>query len=49
MNFGRVGTKGQTLIKYLDSPERVVREAQKLITEKLRKGYQEQAGSITTG
>jgi predicted DNA-binding WGR domain protein len=49
VNFGRIGTKGQTLIKSLDSPERAAREAEKLIAEKLRKGYQEQAGSITPG
>ncbi|MCE4052889.1 WGR domain-containing protein [Pseudomonas sp. Au-Pse12] len=49
VNFGRIGTKGQTLIKSLDSPERASREAQKLIAEKLRKGYQEQAPSITSG
>jgi len=49
VNFGRIGTKGQTLIKSLDSPERAAREAEKLIAEKLRKGYQEQAGSITQG
>jgi len=49
VNFGRIGTKGQTLIKSLDSPERASREAQKLIAEKLRKGYQEQAPSTTSG
>jgi predicted DNA-binding WGR domain protein len=37
VNFGRIGT------------ERAVREAEKLIAEKLRKGYQEQRGSITPG
>lgn len=41
VHFGRIGTKGQTLIKSLDSPERALREAEKLIAEKLRKGYQE--------
>ena len=49
VHFGPIGTKGQTLIKSLDSPERALREAEKLITEKLREGYQEQAGSITSG
>lgn len=44
VHFGRIGTKGQTLIKSLDSPERASREAEKLVAEKLRKGYQEQAG-----
>lgn len=42
VNFGRVGSQGQTLIKTLDSPERALREVEKLIAEKLRKGYQEQ-------
>ncbi|WP_242167706.1 MULTISPECIES: WGR domain-containing protein [unclassified Pseudomonas] len=49
VNFGRIGTKGQTLIKSLESPERALREAEKLIAEKLRKGYQEQVGLITPG
>ncbi|MBY8939143.1 WGR domain-containing protein [Pseudomonas tolaasii] len=44
VNFGRIGTKGQTLIKALESPERAAREAEKLIAEKVRKGYQEQTG-----
>jgi len=49
VHFGRIGTKGQTLIKSLDSPERALREAEKLIAEKLRKGYQEQAALISPG
>lgn len=39
--FGRTGTKGSTVVKSFDSPERAKREAAKLIAEKLRKGYQE--------
>jgi predicted DNA-binding WGR domain protein len=39
--FGRVGTRGQTLIKSFDTPERAEREIVKLVEEKLRKGYVE--------
>lgn len=39
--FGRKGTKGSTVVKAFDSPERAKREAAKLIAEKLRKGYVE--------
>lgn len=39
--FGRVGTRGQTLIKQFDTPERAEREVIKLVEEKLRKGYVE--------
>ncbi|WP_455924657.1 AAA domain-containing protein [Pseudomonas putida] len=42
VSFGRIGSKGQTLTKTLDTPERVIQEVEKLIAEKLRKGYQEQ-------
>ncbi|MGJ7902526.1 AAA domain-containing protein [Lysobacter sp. 1R34A] len=41
--FGRVGTRGQTLIKQFDTPERAEREVIKLVEEKLRKGYTEAA------
>ncbi|MGO1000492.1 DUF4011 domain-containing protein [Lysobacter sp. CA196] len=41
--FGRVGTRGQTLIKQFDTPERAEREVIKLVEEKLRKGYIEAA------
>lgn len=39
--FGRIGTKGSTVIKSFDTPERAKREAAKLIAEKIRKGYLE--------
>ncbi|KPY28554.1 Uncharacterized protein ALO54_02428 [Pseudomonas syringae pv. philadelphi] len=42
VNFGRIGTQGQTMTKTMDSPEQAAREVEKLIAEKLRKGYQEQ-------
>jgi predicted DNA-binding WGR domain protein len=41
VNYGRIGTKGQTQIKQYESEERAERELQKLVGEKLRKGYAE--------
>jgi predicted DNA-binding WGR domain protein/very-short-patch-repair endonuclease len=41
VSFGRMGSKGQTLIKNFDTPEKAQREASKLIEEKVRKGYVE--------
>jgi predicted DNA-binding WGR domain protein len=41
VNFGRIGTKGQTKIKELVSPEEAIKEAEKLISQKLKKGYTE--------
>lgn len=39
--FGRSGTKGSTVLKAFETPERAQREAAKLIAEKVRKGYVE--------
>ena len=39
--FGRIGTKGSTVVKTFETPERAKREAAKLIAEKVRKGYLE--------
>ncbi|NEX93427.1 DUF4011 domain-containing protein [Caulobacter sp. 17J65-9] len=39
--YGRVGTKGQAMVKSFDSEARARREMAKLIEEKLRKGYAE--------
>jgi len=39
--FGRIGTKGSTVMKTFETPERAKREATKLIAEKVRKGYLE--------
>jgi predicted DNA-binding WGR domain protein len=39
--FGRSGTKGSTVVKSFETAERAQREADKLILEKLRKGYVE--------
>jgi predicted DNA-binding WGR domain protein len=41
VEFGRVGTKGQRVIKTFDDEERAKREAIKLTLEKTRKGYEE--------
>lgn len=37
--YGRIGTTGQMLLKQFESPERANREMEKLVAEKLRKGY----------
>ncbi|MGB3472918.1 MAG: AAA domain-containing protein, partial [Erythrobacter sp.] len=42
VNYGRSGTKGQTVTKSYDDEERAKREATKLILEKTRKGYVEE-------
>jgi predicted DNA-binding WGR domain protein len=41
VEFGRVGTKGQRVVKTFEDNERAKREAVKLTLEKTRKGYQE--------
>lgn len=41
VTYGRIGTKGQAVVKSYDTAERARREMSKLIEEKLRKGYQE--------
>jgi predicted DNA-binding WGR domain protein len=41
VEFGRVGTKGQRVIKTFDDEDRAKREAIKLTLEKTRKGYEE--------
>jgi predicted DNA-binding WGR domain protein len=44
--YGRVGSKGQSVIKSFDSPERAAKEVAKLILEKLNKGYIETSRPI---
>ncbi|TXI96555.1 MAG: WGR domain-containing protein, partial [Burkholderiaceae bacterium] len=39
VNYGRIGTRGQTLHKQFDTAERARKEMEKLVAEKLRKGY----------
>lgn len=41
VEFGRVGTKGQRVVKSFPDAERARREATKLTLENTRKGYQE--------
>ncbi|SOY44847.1 hypothetical protein CBM2592_A130110 [Cupriavidus taiwanensis] len=41
MNYGRIGSAGQSSMKAFDSAERARREMDKLVAEKLRKGYVE--------
>ena len=39
--YGRRGTKGSSVVKTYETPERAAREANKLTLEKTRKGYVE--------
>ncbi|MBD8528475.1 MULTISPECIES: AAA domain-containing protein [unclassified Massilia] len=41
VSYGRVGSAGQTLAKNFESSDRAAREMEKLVAEKLRKGYTE--------
>ncbi|HEY0491485.1 MAG TPA: AAA domain-containing protein [Telluria sp.] len=41
VSYGRIGSNGQSLLKQFDTPERAMREMEKLVDEKLRKGYLE--------
>ncbi len=41
VSYGRIGSTGQSLLKQFDTPERAMREMEKLVDEKLRKGYLE--------
>ncbi|WP_197325742.1 AAA domain-containing protein [Ralstonia solanacearum] len=41
VSYGRIGSTGQTNLKQFDSAERARREMDKLVAEKLRKGYVE--------
>ena len=44
VNFGRIGTNGQTQTKEFASPDAAKKEYDKLIAEKLKKGYKEKSG-----
>ena|SRR5687767_3830543 len=44
VHFGRTGTNGQTQTKEFASPDAAKKEYEKLIAEKVRKGYQETGG-----
>lgn len=41
VNYGRLGTDGQTQTKTFDTPEKAEKQAEKLIAEKTKKGYVE--------
>lgn len=45
VTYGRIGTDGQTLTKSFDNEEKARKEVEKLIKEKLGKGYVDAAGS----
>jgi len=42
VTFGKIGTNGQTQTKEFESEEKCAKEAEKLIAEKLKKGYLEE-------
>ncbi|MEL1263236.1 AAA domain-containing protein [Pseudoxanthomonas putridarboris] len=42
VTFGRIGSSGQSNIKVFDTADRAEREMEKLVAEKLRKGYSEE-------
>ncbi|HBH64721.1 MAG TPA: hypothetical protein DEA84_07870, partial [Erwinia persicina] len=44
LNWGRVGTQGQSQIKSFDDEEQARNACEKLIKEKTRKGYQAAEG-----
>ncbi len=46
VRYGRVGTKGTEKRKDFDSPELAMRAAEKLIQQKLKKGYVEEGGAV---
>jgi len=41
VSYGRIGSTGQSLLRQFETPERAMREMEKLVDEKLRKGYVE--------
>jgi uncharacterized protein (TIGR02996 family) len=49
VNFGKIGTKGQTQVKEFATEEIAQKEHDKLVAEKLKKGYKETTPAGTTG
>lgn len=43
VRFGRIGTEGQTQVKVLADADATARHAEKLIAQKVSKGYRETA------
>ncbi len=41
LRYGKIGTEGQSQVKYFTSPEKAAAEAEKLIASKVKKGYVE--------
>lgn len=48
VTYGKIGTSGQIQTKTFDSEEKCLKEAQKLLSEKLKKGYQNSGEETTT-
>lgn len=52
VTYGKIGTSGQIQTKTFDTEEKCLKEVQKLLSEKLKKGYQssgkETVGTTTT-
>src|SRR5258705_9159732 len=49
VHYGRAGTAGQVKSKAFDAPEQAAADADRLIAEKLRKGYREVSGAMDVG
>lgn len=49
VNFGRIGTAGQTQVKDLGSPDAAEREFDKLVREKRKKGYADAGSAGSSG
>jgi predicted DNA-binding WGR domain protein len=45
VRFGRIGTEGQTQVKTLADPDAAAQHAEKLVFQKLGKGYRETVAS----
>ncbi len=45
VNWGRIGTDGQTQLKEFDSPQAATKEMEKLVEQKRKKGYLDEGGA----
>jgi predicted DNA-binding WGR domain protein len=41
IHYGKIGTEGQNTLKELDTPAEAATHAEKVISEKVKKGYKE--------
>jgi len=48
VHYGRIGTNGQTQTKEFASPEAAKKEYDKLVAEKVKKGYKEKGGGSSS-